>query len=140
MRTNSQPLKMKQNTTKMQNVNSERVRRRKPLARKSHDYQSLKLAIPPDEDFIVRVKSRSKPLVAQFLRQTNGAITVFFDHGIDIELMGTNEERYERAMKFRQNTGSTGYSRPAVLTDKSKSSRVTSLPTADARPTTKRSR
>jgi hypothetical protein len=60
-----------------------------------------KVAIPAREDFIVRCSGRGQ---AQFLRGGDGrAIMAFAESPIEIELIGTNQERYERATAERDN-------------------------------------
>jgi hypothetical protein len=54
-----------------------------------------KVAIPAEQDFIVRCSGRGW---AQFFRSGDGrAITAFAEGPIEIELIGTSQERYDRA-------------------------------------------
>jgi hypothetical protein len=63
-----------------------------------------KVAIPAGEDFIVRCSGRGW---AQFF--SNGcAITAFVEGPIEIELIGTNQERYERATATERDKMSKG--------------------------------
>jgi hypothetical protein len=67
-------------------------------------FERRKVAIPAGEDFIVRCSGRGG---AQFFR--NGrAITAFAEGPIEIELIGTNQERYKRATATERDKMSKG--------------------------------
>lgn len=55
---------------------------------------SFKVSIPPNEDFVVRHRNRTGKVC--FLRGLGGRMTVFADRQFEIELIGTNAERWDR--------------------------------------------
>ena len=57
---------------------------------------NFKVPIPSDEDFVVR--HRAGTAKVRFLRGRDGRMTAFADSPFEIELIGTNAERYARAV------------------------------------------
>ena len=59
----------------------------------------FKVAIPADEDFVVRFRGRgARPIRVVFLRGGNGAMTAFAHERIEIEFIGTNDARRARSL------------------------------------------
>lgn len=59
---------------------------------------TFKVGLPVDEDFIVRFRRHgARPIVATFVRNRySGQICAFADRQVEIELIGNNDERWER--------------------------------------------
>jgi hypothetical protein len=59
----------------------------------------FKVALPAHEDFIVRFRGRgARPKRTVFLRSRDSSMTAFADRQFEIELIGTNAERWGRSV------------------------------------------
>jgi hypothetical protein len=68
-----------------------------------------KADIPSDEDFVVRFCSRrGTTSAALFVRNEDGSLTGFLDSPFEIELIGTNAERWAEAVRTKSVGGTIG--------------------------------
>jgi hypothetical protein len=80
---------------------------RMPRMQLSADF---KVALPAREDFVVRFRgrgARTKRVV--FLRAADGSMTAFADRQFEIELIGTNAERWDRSIAAEKRLKSVSY-------------------------------
>jgi hypothetical protein len=70
----------------------------------------FKVALPAHEDFIVRFRGRgARPKRVVFLRSRDSSMTAFADRQFEIELIGTNAERWDRSVAAEKRAKSVSY-------------------------------
>ena len=70
----------------------------------------FKVALPAHEDFIVRFRGGgARPKRMVFLRSRDSSMTAFADRHFEIELIGTNAERWDRFVAAEKPAKSMSY-------------------------------